>query len=289
MRLSAKKIVKAYQNAGVSMPRYVQNLVGSATVTYGASAGPKRAKNWNNRLNGHYVAPGPGKQPHFYKMPKDLKTGFVTAKKRYANAGMSIPQHVRTLFGVTNAGAGPSRPSKHTVQNNKVNGKAYKKLTVAQLVNVARNLGNTDVSSNMSKNTLFQRIKNKASVVSTPKKNSPGRPNVFVGGRTYIFSNDPTNQRIIRNGHARVFHTLPKNERTAIMNTYFRGKNNYKTYKPKDWYNVLRAYKGSRTPSTTNSIRNLENELMHAMLTAASPRSRTSTPNRVLGMPTNIP
>jgi Transcription factor TFIID (or TATA-binding protein, TBP) len=296
MRLSAKKILKAYSNAGVPVPRYVQNLIGSAPVMYGASAGPKSAKNWNSRLNGHYVAPGPGKQPYFYKLPKDLKAGYATAKKRYTNAGIRMPNQVQTLFGVTpngGGGAGPSR--RHTVQNNKVNGKAYKKLTVAQLVNVAHNLGNEWANSKMTKNVLFQRIKNKATVISPKKTNmSPRRPNVSVGGRTYIFSNDPTNQRIIRNGRARVFNTLPKNERTAIMNAYFRGSTNYKSYKPKEWYNVLRAYKGTRTPSTTNSVNNLANELMHVMLMknrlGGSPApSSSSSSNRGLGMPKNIP
>jgi hypothetical protein len=277
MSLSATKIRKAYQNAGINMPHHVRTLLGGAYVMYGASEGAKRAKNWNSQLNGYYVAPGPGKQPHFYKIPKDLKTGYATAQKRYTSALIRMPNHVRNLFGVSNNVHNrlPSRAMNHVVQNNKVDGKSYKKLTVAQLVSVARNLGIAAANSKMSKDTLFEWIKSRATLKSkSPTKN----PNVSVGGRMYTFTNDPTNQRILRNGHARVFSTLPRNERVAIMNRYFRGSNEYKVYKPKDWYNVLRAYKGIRaaTPSTRSPTPNRVS-------------SRSSTPNRGFGMPANIP
>ena len=53
--------------------------------------------------------------------------------------------------------------------------------------------------------------------VAPTKSPSPVRsPNVTVNGRVYIFTNDPTNQRIVRNGRKRVFSTLPKSEREAI-------------------------------------------------------------------------
>jgi hypothetical protein len=285
MRLSAKKITTAYQKAGVNMPQYVKNMIGSTFVVYGASSGAKMAKTWNNRLNGHYIAPGAGRQPYFYKLPKNLKSGYVTAKKRYTEAGMSVPKHVQNLFGVTNGNfSGMKHAMNHTVQNNKVNGKSYRKLTKEQLVSVARNLNNAGASVNMSKNVLFQRIKSKATIKPKSPPMEARKPNVTVGGRTYIFSNDPLNQRIVRNGHKRVFDTLPKNERTAIMNTYFRG-NGYKVYKPKDWYTALRVYKGVRpatpasSPSTTNEMRNLERELLNAM----------TSPNKSLNLPKNIP
>jgi hypothetical protein len=282
MSLSAAKIRKAYEEAGVRMPQYVQNLLGGAFVWYGASKGANRATSWNSKKNGHYVAPGPGKQPHFYKLPKDLKGGFATAKKRYNAAGMHIPKHVRNLFGVNSANSPVlNRPTNHTVQNNKVNGKSYRKLTTNQLVAVARNLGNAGANSKMTKNALFQRIKGRATI-KTKSPTSARKPNVTVSGRTYIFSNDPLNQRIVRNGRARMFSTLPKNERTAIMNTYFRGSNEYKTYKPKDWYNVLRAYKGIRpaTPVASPSRSATPNR--------ASSRSRSATPNYG-NMPRNVP
>ena len=101
MSLVTAKITKAYANAGVNMPQYVANMVLANPPFMMGAPGAKRAKNWNATLNGHYIRPGPGKQPHFYKIPKDLKAGFKTAKKAYNEAGMNVPQRVKNIFGVT--------------------------------------------------------------------------------------------------------------------------------------------------------------------------------------------
>ena len=240
MSLSSTKIAKAYEKAGINMPQYVKNMLGGAFVFYGASKGAKRAKNFNDRLNGHYVAPGAGKQPYFYKVPKDLASGYATARKRYNEAGVNMPLYVRrNIFGRNNNGSPNAGGNvNHTVQNNKVNGKSYKKLTAAQLVAVARNLGNAGASNSMTKAVLFERIKSRATVKSV----SPVRAaNVTVNGRTYTFSNDPLNQRIVRNGKKRVFSTLPKEEREAIARAYLG--NNYTTVKAKNWYTTMRGKK----------------------------------------------
>jgi hypothetical protein len=240
MSLSATKIAKAYEKAGINMPQYVKNMLGSAFVFYGASKGADRAANWNAKKNGHYVAPGPGKQPYFYKVPKDLKAGYATARKRYNEAGVNMPLHVRrNIFGRNNNGSPNAGGNvNHTVQNNKVNGKSYKKLTAAQLVAVARNLGNAGANATMTKAVLFERIKSRATVKSA----SPVRAaNVTVNGRVYTFTNDPLNQRIIRNGRKRVFSTLDKAEREAIARAYLG--NNYATVKAKNWYNTMRGKK----------------------------------------------
>ena len=238
MTLSLKKIQTAYQKAGVTMPQYLQNMFGSTFVWYGAPKAADRAASWNAKKNGYYVAPGPGKQPHFYKVPKDLKAGFLTAKVRYEKASMNIPSHVRTIFGVPANSPIRTRPRNHVVQNTKVNGKSYKKLTTNQLVTIARNLGDAGATSKLSKNALFERIKSRGTI----KKASPVRaPDVTVKERVYIFSNDPTNQRIVRNGYKRVFSTLPKPEREEIAKAYLG--NNYTTIQPKNWYNAMRAKK----------------------------------------------
>lgn len=242
-KLSAAKVEKAYQKAGIHMPQHVRNIFRTLEATmvfYGASKGADRAPSWNAKKNGHYVAPGPGKQPYFYKLPKNLKGGFETARSRYTKAGINVPHHVRNLFGVGTPNRSPvlNRPTMHVVQNTTVNGKSYKKLTTNQLVAIARNLGNAGANSKMTKAVLFERIKNKATI----KKASPVRtPNVTVNGRNYIFSNDPNNQRIIRNGRKRVFSTLPKAEREAIAKAYLG--NIYKTLEPKNWYNGMRVTK----------------------------------------------
>ena len=239
MGLVTAKIIKAYANAGVNMPQYVANMVLANPPFMTGAPGAKRAKNWNATLNGHYIRPGPGKQPHFYKIPKDLKAGFKTAKKAYNEAGMNVPQRVKNIFGVTGspASGSPGRAN-HVVNGNKVNGRQYSRLTTAQLVAIARNLGNAAASNSMSKANIFGRIKSKARV-KTP---SPNRsPNVTVNGRVYVFSNDPLNQRIVRNGRKRVFSTLPKNEREAIAKAYLG--NAHANVPAKNWYNTMRAKK----------------------------------------------
>ena len=239
MSLVTAKITKAYANAGVNMPNYVAQLVLANPPFMMGAPGAKRAKNWNNVLNGHYIRPGPGKQPHFYKIPKDLKAGFKTAKKAYNNAGMDVPQRVKNIFGVTGSPtSGSPLRANHVVNGNKVNGRQYSRLTTAQLVAIARNLGNAGASNSMTKAAIFERIKSKARV-KTP---SPNRsPNVTVNGRVYIFSNDPLNQRVVRDGRKRVFSTLPKAEREAVAKAYLG--NAYTGIQPKNWYNTMRAKK----------------------------------------------
>ena len=165
----------------------------------------------------------------------------MTARKRYSEAGVNMPEHVRrNIFGRNNNGS-PNMgggSNTHSVQNNKVNGKSYKKLTTAQLVAVARNVGNAGATNKMTKAVLFERIKSRVTVKSA----SPVRAaNVTVNGRTYTFSNDPLNQRIVRGGKKRVFSTLPKEEREAVARAYLG--NNYATIKAKNWYNTMRGKK----------------------------------------------
>jgi TATA-box binding protein (TBP) (component of TFIID and TFIIIB) len=240
MGLVTGKILKAYQAAGVEMPRYVANMVMNNPPLMLSAPGAKRAPSWNSRMNGFYVRPGPAKQPHFYKIPKDLKAGFKTAKKSYNDAGVTMPQQVKNIFGVTNESPSSGSPLRgnHTVNGDKVDGRQYTRLTVSQLVGIARNLGDAGVSNSMSKKAIFLRIKERAPAKSA----SPVRtPNVTVNDRVYIFSNDPLNQRIIRNGRKRVFSTLPKAEREAIARAYLG--NNYSTISVKNWYNTMRAKK----------------------------------------------
>jgi len=241
MGLVTAKILKAYEAAGVEMPRYIANMVMNNPPLMMGAPGAKRAASWNSRMNGFYVRPGPAKQPHFYKVPKDLKAGFKTAKKAYNDAGVTMPPHVKNIFGVT-ANGSPSSGSplrgNHSVSGNKVDGRQYMRLTVAQLVGIARNLGDAGASNSMSKAVLFERIKTRAPAKSV----SPVRaPNVTVNGRVYIFSNDPSNQRIVRNGRKRLFSTLPKAEREAVARAYLG--NNYSSVSAKNWYNTMRAKK----------------------------------------------
>lgn len=241
MSLVTAKIVKAYEAAGVNMPQYVSNIVMNNPPLMLSAPGAKRAPSWNSRMNGFYVRPGPAKQPHFYKIPKNLKAGFKTAKKAYNEAGVTMPSHVKNIFGVTNnspSNEGSPLRGTHVVNGNKVNGRQYSRLTVAQLVGIARNLGDAGASNSMSKKTLFDRIKGRAPAKSA---SPPRAPNVTVNGRVYIFSNDPLNQRIIRNGRKRVFGTLPKAEREAIARAYLG--NNYSSIPVKNWYNSMRAKK----------------------------------------------
>lgn len=242
-KLSAAKVEKAYEKAGVQMPNHVKNIFrtyNASMVWYGAPSAALRAPSWNAKKNGYYVAPGPGKQPHFYKLPKNLVSGFKTVQSRYSKAQMNVPAHIRTMFGVGTSAPvyGASRPTNHSVRGNAVNGKSYTKFTTNQLVSIARNLGNAGANAKMTKAVLFERIKSKATI----KKESPVRaPNVSVNGRTYIFSNDPLDQRIIRNGKKRTFSTLPKAEREAIARTYLGANAN--TINSKNWYNAMRAKK----------------------------------------------
>lgn len=263
------KVIKAYANVGVAIPGFVRNALGiENNPVVPQSTGPRPAPNWTSTLEGHYIKPGPGKQPFFYKIPAGKNAARRTVIKTYADAGIKIPNSVRNIFGIpaninTNVGGLTYR-----IEGEKINGRHYSRHKREHLLRIARNLNITSVSERNSLETIFRAIKN--AVGPSPVRPS-NEPNTVINGIAYIFRN---NGRVERDGRARVFDTLKKNDRLAIARGFIGPGprfNHFQTLPTKNWYRTLLTIKNLRTQgvasprsvSSVNSnwVRNLEREL----------------------------
>jgi hypothetical protein len=266
MSLVRQKALRAYETAGVEIPQNVVRLLGANASAPKIKSPPRRASNWNANRPGYYVRPGPGKQPYFYKVPVGKAAGKKTVIKAYADAGVAVPQRVRNIFGIT-GNAGPVARVSVKVSGNRINGKQYSRYTIAQLVQMARNMNIAGASENKTAAQIFAMIKKK---VGSSSPNSVESPNVTLNGKTYTFTN--TN-RILRNGRARQFNTLTRTERLAVAKAYM--KNNYGNFESrpsKTWYATLKATKATRGPVSSPSP---------SFSFSLSPSSSSSSPSYV--------
>ena len=266
MSLVRQKALRAYETAGVEIPQNVVRLLGANVSAPKIKSPPRRAPNWNANRPGYYVRPGPGKQPYFYKVPAGKAAGKKTVLKAYADAGVTVPQRVRNIFGIT-GNAGPVARVSVKVSGNRINGKQYSRYTISQLVQMARNMNIAGASENKTAAQIFAMIKKK---VGSSSPNSVESPNVTLNGKTYTFTN--TN-RILRNGRARQFNTLTRTERLAVAKAYM--KNNYGNFESrpsKTWYATLKATKATRGPVSSPSP---------SFSFSLSPSSSSSSPSYV--------
>lgn len=152
---------KVFQNLGIPLP--TKNLEKR-------KADRADRAEWTNvdPSGKRYVRPGPGHQPRWYAVPKDIKAGAKTVIKSYAAAKRNVPPAVRALFkipanvGKSNVAPGP----KHRVTMGlngilHVNGKQATRITVAELVAIARNLNIPQVTTKTRKPDLIAYIKTK--------------------------------------------------------------------------------------------------------------------------------
>ena len=56
---------------------------------------------WENNTKGHYVKPGPNRQPRLYKLPANPKLVISKVRKAYANAGVPIRAATRRALGLS--------------------------------------------------------------------------------------------------------------------------------------------------------------------------------------------
>lgn len=86
------KVLKAYQEAGFTVPAHVKRLLGVK-----ASPIPVKPK---SPAKGVYLRPGPDGKLKEYKIPKGIKAGRETVLKAYSKARMRVPTPVRTIFRI---------------------------------------------------------------------------------------------------------------------------------------------------------------------------------------------
>lgn len=185
LKAVAPKVRKAFENVGKPIPRVTLNVFRKAGYPLNAPANNKkvyikknisnrRAPNWSATKAGHYVLPGPGKQPVFKEIPKILNKAKNMVVKRYKEAGVNIPKSVRNLFSIpANVVTAGNRTHVLTRANGelKINGKQAKRFKEAELRIIARNLKMAGATNTASKKTLLE-------LLNKYNKKKPASPNI---------------------------------------------------------------------------------------------------------------
>ena len=168
LKAVAPKVRNAFQKVGKPIPRATLKVFSNAGHPLNAPVANKkaykniavrRAINWSATKAGHYVLPGPGKQPVFKEIPKILNKAKSTVIKKYKEAGVNIPKSVRNLFSIpANVATAGNRAHVLTRANGdlKINGKQAKRFKEDELRAVARNLKIAGATNTTSKKVLLE-------------------------------------------------------------------------------------------------------------------------------------
>lgn len=230
----APKVLKAFKEVGKPIPESTRRIFREAgapleepaenKVAYANTAG-RRAPSWNATRNGYYVRPGPGQQPYWYKVPAGIAAGRKTVISSYTKAGRNIPAAVRAIFKIGNNVTINALPNhKVTMGLNgilRINGRQATRLTVAELVAIARNLNIPQVNAKMSPANIIGWIKSKTGA------HGPNRTfNVQVGNVKYKLGlNYQVERTVGKTRTSRAWNTFPANERNALINAIVSANN----------------------------------------------------------------
>jgi hypothetical protein len=289
MGLSKKNAVvvaKAYAKAGVPVPAHTRNIFRNLgipiqninTEAAATPAGPKnrRAPSWNATKEGFYVRPGPGKQPYWFAIPAGIASGRKTVIKAYIDAGRNIPAAVREIFkipanvktNVMTLGNESFKPGlQHIVKMGlnrvlRINNRQATRLTKAELLGIARNMGIPEANAKMAPARLISLIQNKAGVTNKLNRSY----DVFVNGTFYKFMNNGRVEKTTSQGvqTRRAWVTIPVTEQNKIAKAVLPANLHmeYNATTKANKFNTLRAYAAGKKPSP-----------------APEPKARTPTPS----------
>jgi TATA-box binding protein (TBP) (component of TFIID and TFIIIB) len=290
LRAVAPKVVKAFKNVGQPIPKVTRNAFASAGVSLGspkkkaAAHANRRAPSWNATKNGFYVRPGPGQQPYWFAIPKGLASGRKTVIAAYSKAGRNIPAAVRNLFKIPASVAINTKP-KHNVSVGlngilRINGRQAIRLTVPELVAIARNMNIAEVNSKMKPAEIMQWIQYKSGLTGAKATKNY---NVELNGTKYKFLQNGRVERTVgKKRTTRSWNTIPAVNQNRIAKAYLNASyhNAYNATPRNKKYEALLLYQYSlrpRTPSTTNSNNNLANFAANVMATMERNAARRRT------------
>ena len=275
------KVVKAFKEAGVPIPKATLNAFAAAghplqvnnngnrkSVTGHAE---RRAPSWNATKAGFYVRPGPGKQPYWFAIPKGLASGRKTVIKAYTAAGRNIPAAVREIFQIpaniktnsNNAGG------QHVIKMGlnrilRINNRQATRLTKTELIAIARNMNIPEVNSKMAPARIIGLIQNKAGVSNKLNRTY----NVLVNGTFYKFLNNGRVEKTTNAGvqTRREWATIPVAEQNKIAKKLLPANLHaeYNATAKANRFNTLRAHLASKKPPSP---------------AAPAPRGRTPSPS----------
>jgi TATA-box binding protein (TBP) (component of TFIID and TFIIIB) len=265
LRAVAPKVVKAFKNVGQPIPKVTLDAFASAGVSLEspkkkavAAHANRRAPSWNATKNGFYVRPGAGQQPYWFAIPKGIESGRKTVIAAYSKAGRNIPAAVRTIFKIPASVAVNVKP-KHVVTMGlngalRINGRQAGRLTVPELVAIARNMNIAQVNAKMKPAEIIGWIQNKSG--AKVSKNY----DVNLNGTKYRLLNNGRVERTVgKTRTTRNWSTIPVANQNriakAFLNESYHGAYNLQPRNKKYW--ALMVYKNSlkpTTPSTASSV-----------------------------------
>lgn len=281
LKAVAPKVVKAFKNAGHSIPDSTLKIFSNAGFTLEnketksvVALSNRRAPNWSSTKEGFYVRPGPGQQPYWFKIPQGLASGRKTVIDTYKKAGRNIPPAVRSIFNISNS-VTVNALTQHRVTMGlnkilRIDNRQVTRLTKKELLAIARNMNIAQVNSKMDPARIISYIQREAGA------HTDRNYNLKLGNVYYKLRN---NGRVERTAGmkrtARNWSTLPVNERQMIINALVppNMRSNYNALAKGDKYNALLAIKvkpNKRQPSSTSSsgssslgnlVANLEKEM----------------------------
>lgn len=268
---NAVVVAKAYAKAGVPVPAHTlkifRNLgipIQNVNTEAATPAGPKnrRAPSWNATKAGFYVRPGPGKQPYWFAIPTGIASGRKTVIKAYTDAGRNIPAAVREIFKIpanvkTNVMVMGNEAFKPGLQHFitmglnqilRINNRQATRLTKAELLGVARNMGIPEANAKMAPADLISLIQTKANV-HKPVRNA----NALVNGVYYRFMNNGRVEKTTGQGiqTRRAWATLPAEEQNKIAKAVLPVNlhTEFNATAKGNKFNTLRAYVAGKKPT----------------------------------------
>ena len=271
---NAVVVATAFNKAGIPIPAATRNIFTRLGFpleeprSASAAPGPKnrRAPGWNATKEGFYVRPGPGKQPYWFAIPAGLASGRKTVIKTYTDAGRNIPAAVRAIFKIpanvkTNVmvmGNEAFKPGlQHLVtmglnQILRINNRQATRLTKAELLGVARNMGIPEANAKMAPSDLISLIQKKANVYK-PVRDA----NLVVNGVYYRFMNNGRVEKTTGQGiqTRRAWATLPAEEQNKIAKTLLPSNlhSEFNATAKVNKFNTLRAYLAGKKPVVTTA------------------------------------
>jgi len=263
LRAVGPKVVKAFKNVGQPIPKATLNAFASAGVALEsptkkavAAHSNRRAPSWNAMKNGFYVRPGAGQQPYWFAVPKGIESGRKTVIAAYTKAGRNIPAAVRAIFKIpasvaVNMNARPNHNI--TVGLNgilRINGRQAIRLTVPELVAVARNLNIAEVNAKMKPLDIVQWIQQKSGLTN---KRANKNYNLNLNGVKYKLLNNHRVERTVgKTRTTRNWSTIPAANQNriakAFLNESFHEAYNMQPRNNK--YYALLGYKSTLKPNT---------------------------------------
>ena len=276
LRAVAPKVVKAFRNINRPIPKATLNAFASAGVPLEspkkkavAAHSNRRAPSWNATKNGFYVRPGAGQQPYWFAIPKGIESGRKTVIAAYTKAGRNIPAAVRTIFKIPASVTVNVVKPKHNLAVGlngvlRINGRQAIRLTVPELVSIARNMNIAEVNAKMKPLDIIQWIQYKSGLTG---KKANKNFNVQLNGTKYKLLNNGRVERTVgKTRTTRNWSTIPAANQNRIAKA-FLNKSYHEAYnlQPRNKkYAALMIYKNSlrpNTPSTASSASSSNNNM----------------------------